>query len=203
MRKSIFIVFILTLVLSACSTSGVETMSRYGNTIDDFEVTNHNGETFTKADMEGKVWLLDFIFTNCATVCPPMTANMTEVVTELEARGIEDYGVVSFSVDPETDSPEVLTDYIQYYDVPEGTDWQLVTGYDYDFIRNFAENNFKTIVAPPPEGSNQVTHGISFYLIDQQGKIIKDYPGVDTGDTEFPLEEIVSDVETLVEEGPQ
>ncbi|MBY8908231.1 SCO family protein [Salinicoccus roseus] len=203
MRKSIFIVFILTLILSACSASGVETMSRYGNTVDDFEVTNQDGETFTREDMEGKVWLLDFIFTNCATVCPPMTANMTEVVTELEARGVEDYGVLSFSVDPETDSPEVLTDYIEYYNVPEGVDWQLVTGYDYDFIRNFAENNFKTIVAPPPEGSNQVTHGISFYLIDQQGKIIKDYPGVDTGDTEFPLEEVVSDVETLAEEGAQ
>ncbi|KIH70959.1 SCO family protein [Salinicoccus roseus] len=203
MRKSIFIVFILTLILSACSASGVETMSRYGNTVDDFEVTNQDGETFTREDMEGKVWLLDFIFTNCATVCPPMTANMTEVVTELEARGVEDYGVLSFSVDPETDSPEVLTDYIEYYNVPEGVDWQLVTGYDYDFIRGFAENNFKTIVAPPPEGSNQVTHGISFYLIDQQGKIIKDYPGVDTGDTEFPLEEVVSDVETLAEEGPK
>jgi protein SCO1/2 len=203
MQKSIFIVFILTLILSACSASGVETMSRYGNTVDDFEVTNQDGETFTREDMEGKVWLLDFIFTNCATVCPPMTANMTEVVTELEARGVEDYGVLSFSVDPETDSPEVLTDYIEYYNVPEGVDWQLVTGYDYDFIRGFAENNFKTIVAPPPEGSNQVTHGISFYLIDQQGKIIKDYPGVDTGDTEFPLEEVVSDVETLAEEGPK
>lgn len=203
MRKSIFIVFILTLILSACSASGVETMSRYGNTVDDFEVTNQDGETITREDMEGKVWLLDFIFTNCATVCPPMTANMTEVVTELEARGVEDYGVLSFSVDPETDSPEVLTDYIEYYNVPEGVDWQLVTGYDYDFIRGFAENNFKTIVAPPPEGSNQVTHGISFYLIDQQGKIIKDYPGVDTGDTEFPLEEVVSDVETLAQEGAQ
>ncbi|MXQ49959.1 redoxin domain-containing protein [Salinicoccus hispanicus] len=203
MRKSISIIFVLVLALSACNSSGVEVMSRYGNTIDDFEVTNQNEETFTKADMEGKVWLLDFIFTNCATVCPPMTANMTQVVNELEDKGIEDYGVLSFSVDPKTDSPEVLTDYLSYYDVPESTEWQMVTGYDYDFIRNFAENNFKTIVAPPPEGSNQVTHGISFYLIDQNGKIIKDYAGVDTGDTEFALDDIVSDVETLVEEGPE
>lgn len=203
MRKWICIIFVLILALSACSSSGVEVMSRYGNTIDDFEVTNQDAETFTKADMEGKVWLLDFIFTNCATVCPPMTANMTQVVNTLEEKGIEDYGVLSLSVDPKTDSPEVLTDYLSYYDVPESTEWQMVTGYEYDFIRNFAENNFKTIVAPPPKGSNQVTHGISFYLIDQDGKIIKDYAGVDTGDKEFALDEIVSDVETLVEEGPQ
>ncbi|WP_411844154.1 SCO family protein [Salinicoccus sp. HZC-1] len=178
-------------------------MSRYGNEINDFEVTDENGETFTREDMEGKVWILDFIFTNCATVCPPMTANMTQVVNELEAQGIEDYGVLSFTVDPETDTPEVLKEYLSHYNVPEGVEWKLLNGYDYDFIRNFAEKNFKTIVAPPPKGSNQVTHGISFYLIDQNGKILKDYPGVDTGDSEFPLDEIVSDVKTVVEDGPQ
>ncbi|GAB3070408.1 SCO family protein [Salinicoccus sesuvii] len=203
MRKSIGIILILILALSACNSSGVEVMSRYGNTIDDFEVTNQDTETFKRADMEGKVWLLDFIFTNCATVCPPMTANMTQVVNELESKGIEDYGVLSFSVDPETDSPEVMRDYLSYYDVPEGTEWQMLTGYDYDFIRGFAENNFKTIVAPPPKGSNQVTHGTSFYLIDQNGKIIKDYYGIDRGDTDFALDEIVSDVETLLEQSSQ
>lgn len=175
-------------------------MSRYGNEVNDFEVTNQNGDTFTKEDMEGKVWLMDFIFTNCATVCPPMTQNMTAVTQALEEKGIEDYGVLSFSVDPETDSPEVLTEYAEWYDIPENTDWQFVTGYDYDFIRGFAEDNFKTIVAPPPEGSNQVTHGTSFYLIDQDGMILKDYAGIDSGDTEFPLEEMVSDVEKLVAE---
>ncbi|KKK35373.1 cysteine ABC transporter ATP-binding protein [Salinicoccus sediminis] len=203
MRKLLFSVVILSMILSACNSSGVEVMSRYGNEINDFEVTDENGETFTREDMEGKVWILDFIFTNCATVCPPMTSNMTQVVNELESKGIEDYGILSFTVDPETDTPEVMTDYLSQYNVPEGTEWKLLNGYDYDFIRQFAEKNFKTIVAPPPEGSNQVTHGISFYLIDQNGKILKDYSGVDTGDTSFQLDEIVSDVETLVEEGPQ
>src|SRR5699024_8680163 len=144
-----------------------------------------------------------FIFTNCATVCPPMTSNMTPVVTELADRGVAADGVLSFTVDPETDTPEALRDYLSQYDAPEGTGWKLLNRYDYDFIRHFAEKNFKTIVAPPPEGSNQVTHGISFYLIDQNGKILKGYSGVDTGDTSFQLEEIVSDVETVVEEGPQ
>ncbi|WP_231577157.1 SCO family protein [Salinicoccus sediminis] len=178
-------------------------MSRYGNNIDDFEVTDENDETFTREDMEGKVWLLDFIFTNCATVCPPMTANMTRVVNELEDRGVEDYGVVSFTVDPETDTPKVLTNYLSYYDVPEDTEWKLLSEYDYDFIRGFAEKNFKTIVAPPPKGSNQVTHATSFYLIDQNGKVIKDYPGLDQGDSEFPLSDIVSDVEMLSQEESQ
>ena len=200
MKRWLVIILPVLLILSACSSNAVEPMSRYGNEVNDFEVTNQNGDTFTKEDMEGKVWLMDFIFTNCATVCPPMTQNMTAVTQALEEKGIEDYGVLSFSVDPETDSPEVLTEYAEWYDIPENTDWQFVTGYDYDFIRGFAEDNFKTIVAPPPEGSNQVTHGTSFYLIDQDGMILKDYAGIDSGDTEFPLEEMVSDVEKLVAE---
>ena len=61
-------------------------------------------------------------------------------------------------------------------------------------------NNFKTIVAPPPKGSNQVTHGTAFYLIDEDGTIIKDYAGVDSGDNKFPQAEVVSDVEKLVEQ---
>lgn len=200
MKRWLVIILPVLLILSACSSNAVEPMSRYGNEVNDFEVTNQNGDTFTKEDMEGKVWLMDFIFTNCATVCPPMTQNMTAVTQALEEKGIEDYGVLSFSVDPETDSPEVLAEYAEWYDIPENTDWQFVTGYDYDFIRGFAEDNFKTIVAPPPEGSNQVTHGTSFYLIDQEGTILKDYAGIDSGDTEFPLEEMVSDVEKLVAE---
>ncbi len=54
----------------------------------------------------------------------------------------------------------MLTDYIEYYNVPEGVDWQLVTGYDYDFIRGFAENNFKTIVLRPQNAATRSAHGI-------------------------------------------
>lgn len=200
MKKWLIAVLASLMFLSACSAGGVEPMSRYGDEVQDFEVTNQKDETFTREDMDGKVWLLSFIFTNCATVCPPMTQNMTQVTQELDEKGIENYGVMSFSVDPEVDTPEVLTEYAGWYDIPENTEWQFLTGYDYEFIRGFAEDNFKTIVAPPPKGSNQVTHGTAFYLIDADGTIIKDYSGVDSGDTKFPQAEVVSDVEKLVEQ---
>lgn len=200
MKKWLIAVLASLMFLSACSAGAVETMSRYGDEIQDFEVTNQDDETFTREDMDGKVWLLSFIFTNCATVCPPMSQNMTAVAQELEEKGVEDYGIMSFSVDPEVDTPAVLTEYASWYDIPENTDWQFLTGYDYSFIRGFAEDNFKTIVAPPPKGSNQVTHGTAFYLIDEDGTIIKDYAGVDSGDNKFPQAEVVSDVEKLVEQ---
>lgn len=200
MKKWLIAVLAALMFLTACSAGAVEPMSRYGDEIQNFEVTNQNNETFTREDMDGKVWLLSFIFTNCATVCPPMSQNMTAVAQELEDKGIEDYGIMSFSVDPEVDTPAVLTEYASWYDIPENTDWQFLTGYDYSFIRGFAEDNFKTIVAPPPKGSNQVTHGTAFYLIDEDGTIIKDYAGVDSGDNKFPQAEVVSDVEKLVEQ---
>ncbi|CAD2074412.1 SCO1 protein [Jeotgalicoccus coquinae] len=200
MKKWLIAVLAALMFLTACSAGAVEPMSRYGDEIQDFEVTNQNDETFTREDMDGKVWLLSFIFTNCATVCPPMSQNMTAVAQELEEKGIEDYGIMSFSVDPEVDTPPVLTEYASWYDIPQNTEWQFLTGYDYSFIRGFAEDNFKTIVAPPPKGSNQVTHGTAFYLIDENGTIIKDYAGVDSGDNKFPQAEVVSDVEKLVEQ---
>ena len=200
MKKWLIAVLAALMFLTACSAGAVEPMSRYGDEIQNFEVTNQNNETFTREDMDGKVWLLSFIFTNCATVCPPMSQNMTAVAQELEEKGVEDYGIMSFSVDPEVDTPAVLTEYASWYDIPENTDWQFLTGYDYSFIRGYAEDNFKTIVAPPPKGSNQVTHGTAFYLIDEDGTIIKDYAGVDSGDNKFPQAEVVSDVEKLVEQ---
>src|SRR5699024_10087674 len=114
MKKLLFLMLSVSFIITACSKSDVEVMSRYGNTIEEFSVTDQNNETFTEKDMEDKVWLVDFIFTNCATVCPPMTMNMTSVVNKLNEDGVTDFGVMSFSVDPETDSPEVLTEYKSY-----------------------------------------------------------------------------------------
>lgn len=187
----------LFLILSGCGTSSVQKMDRYGNEIGEFSVINQKNESFEKADLDGKVWLVNFIFTNCSTVCPPMTMNMKEVITELEEKDVDNYGVISFSVDPEVDTPEVLNDFINQYNIPSNIEWHLLTGYDIDYIQDFAKEHFKTMVAPPPKGSNQATHGTSTYLIDDEGIIIRDYSGVDNSDTAFQPDEIVSDVETL------
>src|SRR5699024_9826250 len=101
--------------LSACSAGAVEPMSRYGDEIQDFEVTNQNDETFTREDIDDKVDLLSFIVTSCAPVCPSMSQNITSVSQELEEKGIDDYGVMSFSLGPEVDTREVLTEYAGWY----------------------------------------------------------------------------------------
>lgn len=189
----------LVLLLAACGSSEVEPMSYYGNTLEDFEAVNQHNETFTSEDMDGKVWLANLIFTQCVTVCPPMTQNMTELTQELEKADIENAGVISFSVDPDTDTPEVLSEYMSWYSPSDTVEWQLLTGYEFEYLRDYALNNFKSIVKLPQDGSNQVLHGTAIYLIDESGRLIKDYTGVDAGDNTFETEEIVKDVKTLTD----
>lgn len=189
----------LVLLLAACGSNEVEPTSYYGNTLEEFEAVNQHNETFTSKDMDGKVWLANLIFTQCVTVCPPMTQNMTELTQELEKADIENAGVVSFSVDPDTDTPEVLSEYMSWYSPSETIEWQLLTGYEFEYLRDYALNNFKSIVKLPQDGSNQVLHGTAIYLIDENGKLVKDYTGVDAGDNKFETEQIVKDVKTMTD----
>ncbi|MEB8128314.1 SCO family protein [Mammaliicoccus sciuri] len=203
MKKGIFLILVasMVMIMSACSNNAIEPDSQFGNKMQSFNVTDQDGHKFSQKDMKGKVYIADFIFTNCETVCPPMTYNMSTVIDQLEKDGVKNYGVLSFSVDPGNDTPKKLKDYVKQYNVPDNK-WTLLTNYDFKFIKQYAQDNFKSIVAPPPKGSTQVTHGTSFYLIDQNGKIIKSYSGQDAGDKKFPKSKIVADVKTLVEEGP-
>ncbi|UOB19539.1 SCO family protein [Macrococcus armenti] len=202
-KLSVLLLMSVILILSACSNSRLEPKSLYGNTISEFSGTDDKGKEISNKDLKGKVWLVDFIFTNCETVCPPMTYNMSTVVDQLEKDGIssKDYGILSFSVDPKRDTPAKMHEYINQHNPPKNV-WRSVTNYDEKFIRQFAEENFKTIVVPPTETNDQATHGTSFYLVDQNGMIIKDYAGKDTGDKKFPKAEIVEDVKTMINEGP-
>lgn len=203
MKKGIFLILVasMMMIMSACSNNAIEPDSQFGNKMQSFNVTDQDGHKFSQKDMKGKVYIADFIFTNCETVCPPMTYNMSTVIDQLEKDGVKNYGVLSFSVDLGGRRIIKKKDYVKQYNVPDNK-WTLLTNYDFKFIKQYAQDNFKSIVAPPPKGSTQVTHGTSFYLIDQNGKIIKSYSGQDAGDKKFPKSEIVADVKTLVEEGP-
>lgn len=194
MKKVLAIIF-TCFVLAGCGSSGnFEAQTNWE--IKDFNYTNQHNEKVSLEDLKGKVWLATFIFTNCETVCPPMTFNMSDIQHMLVDKGIEDYNIVAFSVDPEVDTPEKLQEYLGNYDVADESKWQLLTGYKQEEISKFAEKSFKTLVKDDPN-TNQVIHGVSFYLVDQNGVVVKNYSGA----TDVPKEEIVLDVETLIEDG--
>ena len=186
-------VLILTVVLSGCSNYKFKADTEY--VIEDFNVTNHKGEEVSLESLKGKPWLAMFIFTNCTSICQPMTFNMTEIQTELEERGVEDYNIVGFSVDPANDTPEVLSQYLSHFTVPDESKWNLLTGYDQKWIEQFALTSFKSLVKMPQEG-DQVLHGSTFYLVDEKGIAVKNYSGTE----EVPFDTIAIDIDTLIEE---
>ncbi|WP_338036558.1 SCO family protein [Metabacillus crassostreae] len=158
--------------------------------IQSFQFTNQNGESVSLEDLKGQVWVADFIFTNCETVCPPMTAHMKELQSKAEAEDL-DVRMVSFSVDPKVDTPEKLKEFAANYSITDDN-WDFLTGYEQKEIEDFAMESFKTIVQKPQD-SDQVIHVSNFYLIDKNGVIMKDYSGV----TDTPYDQIIADIKTL------
>ncbi|MED3801735.1 SCO family protein [Lysinibacillus xylanilyticus] len=191
-KNSVLLVLILTLssILTACGSYKFE--PEMNIEVQDFSVTNQKNEKVRLNDIKGKPSLAMFIFTNCNSICPPMTYNMTEVQKALQDKGVEDYQIVAFSVDPQVDSPEVLTNYLKTYSVPDESKWQLLTGYDQKFIEQFAMKSFNSVVKNDPN-SDQVIHMGSYYLVNADGIVVKDYSGT----TDVPVETIVADMKAL------
>lgn len=181
-------VLVFTLILSAC---GKEIENAVNWPIKDFTATSQQNKQIGLKDLKGKVWVSAFIFTSCADVCPPMTANMVKLQKKLNEENLKDVELVSFSVDPKVDTPEVLTRYANQFGV-DFNNWTFLTGYSQEFIEKFASDSFKTIVKKPVDG-NQVIHQTFLYLVDKEGNIKKTYNGYKN----VPYEEIINDIKTL------
>ncbi|MGM0921513.1 MAG: SCO family protein [Bacillota bacterium] len=189
MKKHYILLLLLAItLLSGCGSSGIKGALNYE--IDDFSYINQDGRKVGLNDLKGEIWVANFIFTSCDTVCPPMTAHMTELQKQLKEAGL-DVRLISFSVDPEVDTPEKLKEFAGRYPLSL-ENWDFLTGYSQKEIDNFAKSSFKTIVQKP-EGQDQVIHGTLFYLIDQNGKVMKDYDGVEN----VAYDEIIDDVKKI------
>ena len=189
MRKyTLPFLLLFSLLLSGCG-QGIKDPLNWE--IDEFTFKKQDGKDIGLEELKGKVWFADFIFTSCETVCPPMTANMTKLYQQLQEEGIEDITFVSFSVDPEVDKPDKIKEFMSRYEL-SSANWHFLTGYSQEKIEKFALNNFKTIVKKP-ENNNQVIHGTQFFLVDQNGMIVKDYSAV----SNVPYDQIVKDIKSL------
>lgn len=177
----------LLVILGAC---GKDVPDDLDWEVQDFTYTDQTNSEFGLSDLDGKVWIADLIFTNCETVCPPMTANMSQLQDKLAGADV-DVELVSFSVDPERDTPEELIKFSEKFDA-DLSNWYFLTGYDNEEIKSFAASSFKTAVDADPN-SDQFIHGTAFYLVNKDGVVVKKYSGV----SNVPYEEIVDDVKAL------
>ncbi|MFP3359611.1 SCO family protein, partial [Planococcus sp. SIMBA_143] len=110
--------------------------------VENLTYTDQTNSEFGLSDLDGKVWIADLIFTNCETVCPPMTANMSQLQDKLSGADVN-VERVSFSVDPNRDTPEELMKFSEKFDA-DLSNWHFLTGYDNEEIKSFAESSFKT-----------------------------------------------------------
>ncbi|CAI8917096.1 MULTISPECIES: SCO family protein [Bacillus] len=185
---SFFVLISVILLLTAC---GSKLRDQLNWKLDNFSYTDQNGKTFGRDDLKGKVWVADFIFTSCKTVCPPLIANMERLQRMLKDEGVQNVEFVSFSVDPTVDTPSKLKEFMSRYDMDESK-WHFLTGYSQEEVTEFAKKNFQTLV-DKPQDSDQVTHGTSFYLVDQTGTVVKKYSGLSNP----PYKDIVRDIKRI------
>ena len=179
----------LVIILNACSKQEIPNAKNWE--VSDFTFTDQDENSVSRDDLKGKVWIADFIFTNCTTVCLPMTSNMTKLQNMIAEEGLEDVHLVSFSVDPENDKPSVLKEYGESFQV-DFDNWSFLTGYEQETIEALAQESFKTLVQKPAEG-DQVIHGTSFSLVNQNGTIVQQYSGVE----EIPFDDIIKHIKIL------
>lgn len=147
-----------------------------------FALTDHTGGIYRAADLRGTPWVASFIFTRCPTICPALSSRMAEVQRRTEGTPVR---LVSFSVDPDFDTPAVLSEYAKRFDA--GRRWTFLTG-DFGVMRSAIEDGLKISMgraqAGPVVDASQVFHGTHLVLVDAEGRIrgyydVKEDAGLD------------------------
>ncbi len=135
--------------------------------VPDFSFTNQDGTTITNKDYEGKVYVIEFFFTTCPTICPRMNNNLVQVQNTF--KDFKNFGVASFTINPEHDTSDVLKAYAESYGITN-PNWNLLTG-DKEAIYKLANEGFYIYVAENKSVEGGFEHSGNFALIDKNGFI--------------------------------
>jgi protein SCO1/2 len=135
--------------------------------VPDFEFTNQNNKIISNEDYLGKVYVVEFFFATCPTICPIMNENLLEVQDEFY--GNINFGIASFTINPEHDTPEVLKEHAEELGV-KLPHWNFLTG-DQDEIYELANNGFNIYAREDENAEGGFEHSGFFALIDQEGYI--------------------------------
>ena len=151
------------------------TVQHIGNDhkIADFAFTNQNGKIITQKDYENTIYVADFFFTTCPTICPKMTDNMVWLQKQLKNN--PEVKLLSFSVTPDIDTPEVLKKYALEKGVDDSR-WNLVTG-DKKVIYYLARKSYLAVKTGKPEEMYDMVHTENFILVDKNKRIRGFYDG--------------------------
>jgi protein SCO1/2 len=158
--------------------------------IPDFSYINQNGQIVSKKDLIGRVFVADFFFTTCPTICPKMTSQMKRLQTLTE--DIEEIRFLSFTINPSFDTPDVLMDYAKQYGVSL-KNWDFLTG-DEDATHNLGVKGFLVHARADEDEPGGYAHSPSLVLVDRTGKIRGVYDGTKTEE----VDQLHSDIRKLL-----
>ncbi len=206
MHKLSHNIFLLVLlVLYSCQPSGTKELPIYNpsdinpklvdkslqdtkenHTVLDFSLINQNGKIITQEDYKNKVYVVDFFFTSCTSICPLMTNNLLRV--QQEVLNTNDIMFLSLSVTPEIDSVPVLRKYATDKGIIDGK-WNVTTG-DKKHIYELARKSYFAVVEQGDGGLQDFIHTPNFILVDKKKQIRGIYDGTNAAEIERLLQDI-------------
>ena len=132
-----------------------------------FSFIDQNGQTISNKDYEGKVYLVEFFFTTCPTICPRMSKNLVDIQNNFPNN--DDFGIASFTINPDHDTSTVLKEYADSYGI-SNPNWHFMTG-NLDTIYELANVGFNLYAAKDEDAAGGFEHSGNFALIDRAGFI--------------------------------
>ena len=169
------------------------TVSFYG-TVPAFQLVNQNGQPFGSAQLAGKIWIADFIYTTCPGPCPMISSRMSELQKPLEK---SDVRLVSFSVDPEKDTPQVLRGYAEKLQADPAR-WDFLTG-PKSAIYKLSHDGFKLAVSDGSDERGIPVHSTRMVLVDRHGQIRGYYDATEAD----AVTKLLADTNHLLREQPK
>lgn len=168
----------------------------YGHTIGKFSFLDQDGNTVTQEDVRGKVYVVEYFFTTCGTICPKMNKQMQRV--HKAYKGNKNVNILSFTVDPKTDTVEQMKRYATQHGA-DASQWHFLTG-NKDSLYRLARTSF--FVLKPAEAENQgdvgsdFIHTNNFVLVDKQMRIRGYYDGTSAKE----VDKLIHDIDHLLNE---
>ncbi len=198
-KTTLILIPIVTLAVLLCLRNVEVTalrqrsISAYG-TVPGFQLTNQNGQPFGSAQLSGKIWIADFIYTTCPGPCPMISSRMSELQKPLQKTDVH---LVSFSVDPDKDTPEVLRGYADKLQAEPGR-WDFVTGAK-SAIYKLSHDGFKLAVSDGSDAQGIPVHSTRIVLVDRHGQIRGYYDATEPE----AITKLLADTNHLLREQPK
>jgi protein SCO1/2 len=208
--SKLFVFFIVLAVFSGCDNggnklpilgerdwvtkkvNGKEVVDTLYNTIPPFSFVNQYGETVTEKIVEGKIYVTDFFFTTCPTICPVMKRQMVKVYKEFKDN--PEVMILSHTIDPEHDTPQVLNTFAKDLGV-DGKQWQFLTG-PKEKIYEIGQKSYLSAAQEDKTAQGGFLHSGAFILIDKD----KHIRGMYDGTTEEGTQKLIQGIKSLQEE---